>query len=297
MSDYIISACSTADLTKEQFEKYDVKYVCFHVNIDSETYPDDLGQSMPFKTFYDRMREGADTSTSQVNPEQYINFFTPFLEEGKDILHLTLSSGISGTYNSAMIAKEELEEQYPDRKIYVIDSLDASVGYGLLMEELSERRAAGATIDEQVEWIDENKLKVQHWVLVSDLKWLVKGGRVSKTSGVLGSMLNICPVIDVNYEGKLINRAKIRTKKKAISYLVDMMMQNAENGTEYDGKCYIGHSDCIEDAEALTAMIEEKFPKMKGKVVINSIGTVIGSHTGPGTMVVVYTGKTRTAED
>ena len=294
MSDYIISACSTADLTKEQFEKYDVKYTCFHFNIDSETYPDDLGQSMPFKTFYDRMRDGADTSTSQVNPEQYIDFFTPYLEEGKDILHLTLSSGILGTYNSAMIAKEELEEKYPDRKIYVIDSLAASVGYGMLMHELSDMRAAGKTIDELVEWIDTNKLKIHHWVLVSDLKWLVKGGRVSKVSGVLGSMLNICPLINVNKEGKLAPQEKIRTKKKAISRIVEMMEVNADNGLDYDGKCYIAHSDCPEDAEYMKNMIEEKFKNLKGKVIVNSIGTVIGSHTGPGTMVPVFFGKERT---
>lgn len=294
MSDYIISACSTADLTKEQFEKYDVKYTCFHFNIDSETYPDDLGQSMPFKTFYDRMRDGADTSTSQVNPEQYIDFFTPYLEEGKDVLHLTLSSGISGTYNSAMIAKEELEEKYPDRKIYVIDSLAASVGYGMLMHELSDMRAAGKTIDELVEWIDTNKLKIHHWVMVSDLKWLVKGGRVSKVSGVLGSMLNICPLINVNKEGKLAPQEKIRTKKKAISRIVEMMEVNADNGLDYDGKCYIAHSDCPEDAEYMKNMIEEKFKNLKGKVIVNSIGTVIGSHTGPGTMVPVFFGKERT---
>ncbi len=294
MSDYIISACSTADLTKEQFEKYDVKYTCFHFNIDSETYPDDLGQSMSFKTFYDRMRDGADTSTSQVNPEQYIDFFTPYLEEGKDVLHLTLSSGISGTYNSAMIAKEELEEKYPDRKIYVIDSLAASVGYGMLMHELSDMRAAGKTIDELVEWIDTNKLKIHHWVMVSDLKWLVKGGRVSKVSGVLGSMLNICPLINVNKEGKLAPQEKIRTKKKAMSRIVEMMEANADNGLDYDGKCYIAHSDCLEDAEYMKNMIEEKFKNLKGKVIVNSIGTVIGSHTGPGTMVPVFFGKERT---
>ena len=294
MSDYIISACSTADLTKEQFEKYDVKFVCFHFNIDSETYPDDLGQSMSFKTFYDRMRDGADTSTSQVNPEQYIDFFTPYLEEGKDILHLTLSSGISGTYNSAMIAKEELEEKYPDRKIYVIDSLAASVGYGMLMHELSDMRAAGKSIDELVEWIDANKLKIHHWVMVSDLKWLVKGGRVSKVSGVLGSMLNICPLINVNREGKLATKENIRTKKKAIARIVEMMEANADNGLDYDGKCYIAHSDCPEDAEYMKNMIEEKFKNLKGKVIVNSIGTVIGSHTGPGTMVPVFFGKERT---
>lgn len=293
MSDYIISACSTADLSKEQFEKYDVKYVCFHFNIDGETYPDDLGQSIAFSEFYDRMKNGSDTSTSQVNPEQYIEFFTKYLDEGKDILHLTLSSGISGTYNSAMIAKEELEEKYPDRKIYVIDSLAASVGYGMLMHELSEKRAAGVSIDDLAVWVEENKLKIHHWVMVSDLKWLVKGGRVSKVSGVLGSMLNICPIIYINNEGKLIPNEKVRTKKKALSRVVDMMVENADNGTDYDGKCYIAHSNCMEDALAVKSMIEEKFPNLRDKVVINNIGTVIGSHTGPGTVVPVFWGKVR----
>ncbi len=293
MSDYIISACSTADLTKEQFEKYDVKYVCFHFNIDSDTYPDDLGESISFHDFYEKMRNGADTSTSQVNPEQYIEFFTQFLDEGKDVLHLTLSSGISGSYNSAMIAKDELEEKYPDRKIYIIDSLAAASGYGMLMQEISEKRAAGMEIDELAAWVEENKLRINHWVMVSDLKWLVKGGRVSKVSGVLGSMLNICPIIDVNNEGRLIPRDKVRTKRKAISKLVDMMVENVDNGTDYDGKCYIGNSDCAEDAETLKTMLEEKFPNLKGKIIINSIGTVIGSHTGPGTMALFFWGNVR----
>ena len=294
MGDYSISACSTADLSKEQFESKGIEYVCFHFNIDGETYPDDLGQSIAFHDFYERMRNGADTSTSQVNPEQYIEFFTPFLKEGKDIIHVTLSSGISGTYNSAMIAKAELEDEFPDRKIYVIDSLCASVGYGMLMDEMVDKRAAGVSIDDLAEWVEANKLKSNHWIMVSDLKWLVKGGRVSKVSGALGSMLNICPLIYVNNEGKLIPKEKVRTKKKAMARLVELMAEEADNGVNYDGKCYIANSDCMEDAQILKSMIEEKFVNLKGKVVINSIGTVIGSHTGPGTLVPVFWGKERT---
>lgn len=294
MGDYIISACSTADLTKEQFEKFDIKYIYFHYFLDDVQYPDDLGQTMSFDEFYKKMADGSDTRTSQVNVDEFIEFFTPYLEAGKDVLHLTLSSGISGVYNSAMIAKQELEEKFPDRKIIVIDSLCASAGYGLLMAELAEKRNAGATIDELEAWTNANLMKMNHWVLVSDLKYLVKGGRLSKTSGFFGTMLNICPIINVNNEGKLIAREKIRTKKKAIKRMVELMEEQAEGGLDYSGKCYISQSACMEDAREVADLIEAKFPKLNGKVVINSIGTVIGSHTGPGTTALFFWGKERT---
>lgn len=294
MGDYIISACSTADLTKEQFERFDIKYIYFHYFLDDVQYPDDLGQTMSFDEFYKKMADGSDTRTSQVNVDEFIEFFTPYLEAGKDVLHLTLSSGISGVYNSAMIAKQELEEKFPDRKIIVIDSLCASAGYGLLMAELAEKRDAGATIDELEAWTNANLMKMNHWVLVSDLKYLVKGGRLSKTSGFFGTMLNICPIINVNNEGKLIAREKIRTKKKAIKRMVEIMEEQAEGGLDYSGKCYISQSACMEDAREVADLIEAKFPKLNGKVVINSIGTVIGSHTGPGTTALFFWGKERT---
>lgn len=294
MGDYIISACSTADLTKEQFEKFDIKYIYFHYFLDDVQYPDDLGQTMSFDEFYKKMADGSDTRTSQVNVDEFIEFFTPYLEAGKDVLHLTLSSGISGVYNSAMIAKQELEEKFPDRKIIVIDSLCASAGYGLLMAELAEKRNAGATIDELEAWTNANLMKMNHWVLVSDLKYLVKGGRLSKTSGFFGTMLNICPIINVNNEGKLIAREKIRTKKKAIKRMVELMEEQAEGGLDYSGKCYISQSACMEDAREVADLIEAKFTKLNGKVVINSIGTVIGSHTGPGTTALFFWGKERT---
>ena len=156
MSDYIISCCSTADLTKEHFEARDIKYVCFHYMLDGEDYMDDLGQSMPFEEFYKKMAEGADTKTSQVNVAEYIDYFTPFLKEGKDILHVTLSSGISGTVNSARNAAAMLAEEYPERKIYIVDSLGASSGYGLLMDALADKRDEGMSIDEAHDWIEAN---------------------------------------------------------------------------------------------------------------------------------------------
>lgn len=294
MSDYIISACSTADLSKEQFEKLDIKYIFFHYFLDGVQYSDDLGQTMSFEEFYKKMADGADTSTSQINPGEFVEFFTPYLEAGKDVFHVTLSSGISGVNNSAMIAKQELEEQFPDRKIVVIDSLCASAGYGFLMDEIAKKRDEGASIDELETWTRDNLMKMHHWVLVSDLKYLVKGGRVSKTSGFFGTMLNICPIINVNSEGKLIGREKIRTKKKAIKRLVEIMEEQAEGGLEYSGKCYISQSACMEDARQVADLIEERFPNLDGKVIINNIGTVIGCHTGPGTTALFFWGGERT---
>lgn len=293
MSDYIISCCSTADLTKEHFQQRDIHYICFHFEMDGKQYLDDLGESIPFDEFYKKMEEGAMTKTSQVNAEEYETYFEQFLKEGKDILHLCLSSGISGTVNSAYIAKSNLEERYPDRKIYVVDSLAAASGFGLLMDKVADLRDQGMSIDELHAWVEANKLKLRHWVMCSDLTYLIRGGRVSKASGFIGGVLNICPIIEVDCIGKLSSRAKVRTKRKAIHTLVDKMEESAENGLDYSGKCYLCHSACYEDARAVADLVEARFPKLNGKVLINSIGTTIGSHTGPGTVALFYWGSER----
>lgn len=293
MENYVISCCSTADLSQEHFDAIGVKYICFHFELDGVQYEDNLGKSIPFDEFYSRMANGADTKTSQVNAEEFEAYFRSFLEKGQDILHLSLSSGISGVINSANIAKETLQEEFPDRKIYIVDSLAASSGYGLLMDKLSELRAQGKTIDEVRDFAEANKLNVHHWFFTSDLTFFIKGGRVTKTAGFIGSVLNICPLLNVDYEGKLIPRAKIRTKKKVIQAIVDRMEECAEDGLDYSGKCYISQSACYEDARAVADLIEQRFPKLNGKVEINHIGTTIGSHTGPGTVALFFWGKKR----
>lgn len=293
MSDYVISCCSTADLSKEHFEKIDVHYCCFHYEMDGVQYLDDLGQSMDFDVFYQRMTDGAMTKTSQINADEYEEYFTQFLSQGKDIIHLTLSSGISGTFNSANLAKALLEDKYPDRKIYVIDSLAASSGYGLLVDHLAAMRDSGATIDELAAWVEEHKLNLNHWFFSSDLTFFIRGGRISKAAGAVGTVLNICPLMNVDFEGRLIPRYKIRTKKKVIQAIVDKMAEQAEGGTDYSGKCFISHSACEEDAKAVAALVEERFPNLNGRVLINSIGTTIGSHTGPGTVALFFWGKKR----
>ena len=293
MSDYILSCCSTADLSKEHFDRRGIHYVCFHYMLNDVSYPDNLGQSIAFEDFYRMMTEGTDTKTSQVNVAEFIDYFTPFLKEGKDILHVSLSSGLSGSVNSARTAAEMLSEEYPDRKIYVVDSLGASSGYGLIMETLADMRDEGKSLDELHDWIEANKLRLHHWFFSTDLTFYVKGGRVSKASGFFGTMLNICPLLNMDNLGRLIPREKIRTKKKVIKTIVDRMEECADDGLDYSGKCFISQSACVEDAKAVAALVEERFPKLNGKVEINYVGTTIGSHTGPGTVALFFWGKER----
>lgn len=293
MGKYIISCCSTADLSAEQFKERDISYICFHYELDGVEYPDDLGQTMPFALFYKKMQEGAETKTSQINADEFEQYMEPFLEEGYDILHVTLSSGISGVVNSANIAKEILQERYPERKIYIVDSLGASSGYGLLMDKLADLRDEGKTIEEVYEWVLNNRLNIHHWFFSTDLTFYIKGGRISKTAGFVGGVLNICPLLNMDNLGRLIPRYKIRTKKKVIRAIVDKMEECAEGGTQYNGKCYISQSACYEDAKEVANLVEERFPNLNGKVEINHIGTTIGSHTGPGTVALFFWGEER----
>ena len=262
MNDFILSCCSTADLTEEHFNSSNISYICFHYELNGKEYEDDLGKSVPFDQFY--------------------------------ILHVTLSSGISGVINSAMIAKETLEDRYPERKIYIVDSLGASSGYGLFMNRLADLRDNGYTLEQLYDWAMQHRLNLHHWFFSTDLTFYIKGGRISKTAGTIGGLLGICPLLNMNDEGKLIPRQKIRTKKKVIRAIVDKMEEFADNGLEYNGKCYISQSACMDNARAVADLVEARFPNLNGKVEIHSIGTAIGSHTGPGTVALFFWGSTRT---
>jgi DegV family protein with EDD domain len=271
----------------------DINYICFHFYLDGKEYADDLGQSIPFDKFYQAMTDGADTKTAQVSSGEYAAHFRKFLEQGKDILHLSLSSGISGTVESAHIAASALAPEYPDRKIYIVDSLAASSGYGLLMATLAEKRSAGMGIDELHEWAENQKLCLRHWFFSSDLTFFIKGGRVKPAAGFVGNLLGICPLLDVDQKGCLIPREKIRSKKKVIKRIVEQMEMTAENGLDYNGRVFISESACPEDAREVADLIERRFKKMTGKVEIFSIGTTIGSHTGPGTVALFFWGTER----
>lgn len=293
MSDYILSCCSTADLSAEHFAARDIHYVCFHFSMDGQQYADDLGKSIPFEEFYKRMADGADTKTSQVNTQEFIEYFTPFLEKGQDIVHVSLSTGLSGAYNSACVAAEQLGEQYPERKIYIVDSRGASSGYGLLMDKLADLRDSGMDAASLYEWAQAHKLELHHWFFSTDLTFYVKGGRISKASGMVGTVLGICPLLNMDNLGRLIPRAKIRPKKKVIEEIVKRMEEHAQGGRDYAGKCYISQSACLEEARAVAALVEERFPHLNGRVEINYVGTTIGSHTGPGTVALFFWGDER----
>lgn len=293
MADYVLSCCSTADLSDEYFKKRNIPYVCFHFELGGIDYLDDCGKSVTPEEMFERMDAGEDTKTSQVSVGEYSAHFEQFLKEGKDILHLTLSTGISGTYNAACIAANELKEKYPDRKLYIVDSLAASSGFGLLVDKLADMRDAGVGIDELHAWAEDNKLRLHHWFFSTDLTYYIRGGRVSKVAGFFGTALNICPLLNVDFQGRLIPREKIHGKKKVIKRIVEKMEEFAEDGTNYSGKCFISHSACMDDAREVADLVEANFPKLSGKVEIFPIGATIGSHTGPGTVALFFWGKKR----
>ncbi|HHT55308.1 MAG TPA: DegV family protein, partial [Acholeplasma sp.] len=203
------------------------------------------------------------------------------------------SSGLSGSYNSAMIAKEILEEDYPNNKIIIIDSLAASAGYGLLMTYAAKFKDSGYSIDELSNWIDNNKLNLHHWFYSTDLSYYVKGGRITQTAGFVGSLLNLCPLLNVDSKGKLIPRHKVVGKKRVMKRIVNQMKEFASDKLEYSGKCFISHADILEDAKEVARRIEEDFPNLDGNVEIFNIGTTIGSHTGPGTLALFFMGDER----
>ena len=293
MADYIISCESTADLSAEKFAELGVEVAYFHFSLDGVEYMDDLGQSIPFPEFYQAMQDGKETKTAAVGTGDYEEFFRKFLDQGKDIIHASLSSGISSSVDSARVAAQALQAEYPDRKIYIMDSLAASSGFGLLMQGLSQRRDEGMSIDEARDWFEANKRRLHHWFFSTDLSWYVKGGRVKPAAGFVGNLLGICPLLNVDYQGHLIPREKIRTKKKVIKRIVEKMVENAEGGTDYTGKVYISNSACYEDAKAVADLIKKTFPNMDGEPLINWIGTTIGSHTGPGTVALFFWGGER----
>ena len=293
MPGYVLSCCSTADVTRDWLEARDIKYLFFNYYLDGKVCKDDFGATNPPAQLYAKMLAGADAKTSQISAGDYMAHFEQFLAAGQDVVHVTLSSGISGTFNSACAARDQLTEKYPDRHVYVVDSLAASSGYGLLMDKLAELRDSGMGAAELAAWAEEHKNEVQHWFFSSDLTFFIRGGRISKAAGLVGGMLKICPVMDVAPDGSLAVKEKIRTKAKAINRVVEKMEELAEGGLDYSGKCYISQSECKADALEVAARVEERFPKLDGKVEVFPIGATIGVHTGPGTVALFFWGKKR----
>ena len=289
MSNYQIITDSCCDFTKAQYRDLDVKYVPLILNYKGQSIPG-YTEADELHAFYDGIREGEMPTTAAANPTNWTDAMEPVLQEGRDVLVLTFSSGMSTTYQSAVIAGEELKEKYPERKIYVVDSLCAALGQGLLVWHTCRQRDKGLSLDELHAWVEENKLKVCHEVTVDDLNHLKRGGRVSAASAIVGTMLNIKPMIRVDDNGKLLNYGKVRGRKAAIDQIVKRF---GELGAGCDNETvFIAHGDCPQDAATLEALVRAKHPEVKN-VITGYVGGVIGAHTGPGVLVLFFLGNHR----
>ena len=287
MSEYVITINSTSDLPKEWVWERKIPVVPLNCTIGGNTYRDMYDLSAD--EFYGMLRAGEMAVTSQPSPQAAIDMLEPILKEGKDILHLSFSSGLSGTYNSMCIAAEELQEKYPERKIVVIDTLCASLGEGLIDYKALELQKEGKSLEEVAAWVEENKLHIMHNVTIDDLFHLHRGGRVSKASAIVGTMIQIKPIIHMDDHGELKVIGKERGRKKALTHIVDMAVKQSE-GWDND-IVMITHGDCKEDAEFVARQVEKKMGIHN--ILINCIGTVIGSHTGPGVVAVFCMGNKR----
>ena len=288
MSEYIIMTDSTVDLPKEYLiEELQVPYIPLSYIMDGVTYEDMSGLSG--KEFFDKIRAGSLPTTSQVNPEQAKKALEPYVKEEKDILFIGFSSALSGTFNSIRMAAEELMEEYPERKIITVDSLCACLGEGLLVYKAVQLKRAGKSLEEVAKWTEENKLHICHNVAIDDLNHLHRGGRVSKTAAIMGTMIQIKPIIHMNDNGELQVIGKQRGRKKALQHIVNMAVEQSK-GWEND-IIVITHGDCEEDAQYVAKLVREKMGIEN--ILINCIGSVIGSHTGPGVVAVFCMGEKR----
>ena len=287
---YQLFSDSCSNLTDAMIADLDVEILSLTVRADGREYYSYIkGEKTDIKKFYDLMRAGHSLETSQLNMEKCREAFAAVLEQGQDVLYLAFSSALSGTYNVATVVADELKEKYPGRKIYVVDSLAASMGEGLMLTYAANKRKEGKSIDEVRDWLENNKLSFCHWFTVDDLYHLKRGGRVSAATALLGTMLSIKPVLHVDNEGRLINVSKARGRKKSLEALVDRMAETCVNPE--DQLIYISHGDCLEDAKYVEKLVRE--PLHVKDVKINYVDPVIGAHSGPGTVALFFVGTER----
>ncbi|MGN0550619.1 MAG: DegV family protein [Acutalibacteraceae bacterium] len=288
MNDYVIVTDSCADLSPKLIKEMQIEVIPLCFSITDKTYhnyPDH--REMDITEFYNSMRAGNMSTTAQLNPSDITDALTPILESGRDVLYIVFSSGLSGTYQSACLAAEELYESFPDRKVIVVDSLAASMGQGLLVWHAVQKKKDGMSIEEVAKWVEENRDNLCHWFTVDDLHHLKRGGRVSAAAAIIGSALGIKPVLHVDNEGHLIPVKKVRGRRQSLDALVEMMEQSAIFPKEQT--VFISHGDSLDDAKYVEKQVKEKL-KVKN-VKINYIGPVIGSHSGPGTIALFFIGS------
>ena len=290
MSDFVILTDSSADLGEEMVRKLDVQVVPLGFVLDGQVYHDyPDNRDMDPHAFYERLRKGDAATTNAVNTAQYTEALEPLLQAGRDVLVLAFSSGLSATYQSSVIAVEELRAKYPERKLYTVDTLCASLGQGLLVWYAAQLRERGRSIKEVQDWVEEHKLNLCHQFTVDDLYFLKRGGRVSAATALVGSMLHIKPILHVDSEGHLINIDKVRGRQASLKALVDRMEETAIDPGSLT--VFISHGDCLEDAQMVAEIVKKRFGV--DEVYINYVGPVIGAHSGPGTVALFYIGTER----
>ena len=280
---------SSCDFTKAQYEELGLRYAPLTLLYKGEQH-DSFTEETELKSFYNGIRDGEMPTTSAVNPDGWASVMEPVLAAGEDVLALCFTSGLSTTYQSAVIAASELQEKYPHRKIRVVDTLCAALGQGLLVWYACRKRDQGLDLDAVAQWVEDNKLRLCHWVTVDDLDHLKRGGRVSATTAFVGGLLNIKPIIHVDNDGKLDTVGKVRGRKAAMEYLVKQMAATAS--ADENETITIAHGDCPEDAAALEALVRKSCPYVKN-VITGYVGGVIGAHTGPGVLVLFFLGSQR----
>jgi DegV family protein with EDD domain len=285
----IIITDSCSDLPIDYVENGNIHAIGLTCHFKGKEYVDDLGKTLSYKEFYEGVRGGEMPTTSQINVHTFAEAFKKFVNEGKSIIYIGVSSALSGTVSSATIAMGQVLEEYADADISVVDSKSASLGEGLLVYYAYEMLKKGSSKSEIVEWLESNKLKLNHWFTVEDLHHLKRGGRISAATAVIGTLLDIKPIMNVNDEGKLTPVNKVKGRKKALKTLADMFKERAVNPEEQ--VIAISHGDCIEDVRYLEKLIKDEF-KVKD-VIINNVGPVIGSHSGPGTVALFFIGENR----
>ena len=291
---FTLSCCSTVDLPYSYMESRDIPVLFYTYVVDGREYDDDMGrdpEALP--RFYGFLKEGKLPQTSQINVAAYTEFFEKLLDKGGDVLHIAFTSGQSGSVHNAFLAAEELKDRYPGQRLVVIDSLCSSSGYGLLVDYAADMRDEGKTLDEVAQWVLDNRNKVHHQFFSSDMTQFHRTGRVSGAAAAVATVLNICPIMRLDDKGAIKAYSKVRGKKKAVETTVDTMEQCAQNGRDYDGKCFVCHSQCPEDARLVIEAVEGRFPRLKGHIRLCDIGTIIGSHAGQGTVAVFFMGNER----
>ncbi|WP_300347156.1 DegV family protein [Clostridium sp.] len=289
MDNFIILTDSACDLPKNIIIDLEIKELGLICNINNKEYIDDINSELTSKEFYNKLKEGAMPSTSQINSFKFVEYFEEYVKKGIAILYLAFSSALSGTYNSSLIARNELLEQYPEAKIEIIDTRAACLGQGLIVYYAAKMRKEGKSLEEISNWVEENKNKTCHFFTVDNLDHLKRGGRISPTAAAIGSLLNIKPMLYTNDKGELHNFSKAKGRKRAIKNLYELLDKHIVNPEEQT--IFIAHSDCIEDAEKLAEMIKEKYNVKE--IIIDYIGIVIGSHTGIGTLALFFLGDTK----